>query len=252
MFRPKKEPKANLITIHSVRGGTGKTNLSANLATSFALNDSNTLLIDIDLPSPSQYVLFDVDPKPNLNQFFNGKKKLIDTVHKVANHLWVIPASPELEEIAKISRIGYDKTPIKSLFQSLPQVIKKHNIHVVILDTHPGINTPVLTSLVMSDHPILIVRPDQQDYTSAHTLLEILKSFEIQPKIIINKNYGYHEDLISEDAQVQFGADCLQVFPLYTDIVKHGSKGIFILENEAHPFSAKIDELRNLLTPEAV
>ncbi len=251
MFKPKKEPKANLITIHSVRGGTGKTNLSANLATSFALTGSNVLLIDLDLCSPSQYVLFDVDPTPNLNQFFNGKKKLLDTVHKVANHLWIIPASPNPEEIAKISRIGYDKTPIKSLFQSLPTVVKKHNIHVVILDTHPGINTPVLTSLVMSDFPILIIRPDQQDYTSAHTLLEILKSFDINPKIIINKNYGYHEQTISDDAEVQFGSDCLQVFPLYTDIVKHGSKGIFILENEVHPFSEKIAELRKLLTKEA-
>lgn len=250
-FRPKQQQKASLITIHSVRGGTGKTNLSANLATSFALKDANTLLIDIDLPSPSQYVLFDVDPqrKRSLNQFFNGKSKLVDVVHKVANHLWVIPASPDPEEIAKISRIGYDKTPIKSLFQSLPQVVKKYNIHVVILDTHPGINTPVLTALVMSDYPILIVRPDHQDYTSAHTLLGILKSFEIQPKIIINKNYGYHEELLSQDAQAQFGADCLQVFPLYTDMVKHGSKGVFILENEEHPFTEKIEQLRSMLTP---
>jgi len=242
--------KAVMITIHSVRGGTGKTNLSANLAVSFALNGSNTLIIDLDLPSPSQYVLFDVPTSPNINQFFSNKKKLLDCCHKATSRLWVIPASPEPEDIARVSNIGYDKTPIKSLFQALPTVIKRHNIHVIILDTHPGINTPTLTAQVMSDHTLLIIRPDQQDYTSAHTLIEILKTFDIKPKLIINKNYGYHEELLSQDASSQFNADCLIVFPLYTDIVKHGSKGIFILENDQHPFQEKINELRLTLRGE--
>jgi len=252
MFKKKGQPRPTMITIHSVRGGTGKTNLSANLAASFALNGSNTLIVDLDLPSPSQYVLFDVPTAPNINQFFAGRKKLLDCCHKATNRLWVIPASPEPEEIARISNIGYDKTPIKSLFQALPTVIKKYNIHVIIFDSHPGINTPTLTAHVMSDFPILIIRPDQQDYTSAHTLIEILKTFDIKPKIIINKNYGYHEQLISEDAADQFSADCLQVFPLYSDILKHGSKGLFILENKSHPFTEKINELRLILTQEAV
>jgi septum site-determining protein MinD len=51
---------AKIISIHSYRGGTGKSNLTANLATLVARDGNRVAVIDTDLPSPGIHILFGV------------------------------------------------------------------------------------------------------------------------------------------------------------------------------------------------
>ena len=48
-----------IISVHSYRGGTGKSNLVANLATNLALQGKRVASIDIDIQSPGIHILFD-------------------------------------------------------------------------------------------------------------------------------------------------------------------------------------------------
>ena len=48
-----------IIAIHSFRGGTGKSNLTANLSTALALQGKRVAILDTDLASPGIHVLFD-------------------------------------------------------------------------------------------------------------------------------------------------------------------------------------------------
>ena len=50
-----------IIAVHSFRGGTGKSNLTANLATSLGLNGKRVAVLDTDLASPGIHVLFDFE-----------------------------------------------------------------------------------------------------------------------------------------------------------------------------------------------
>ena len=49
---------SSILAIHSFRGGTGKSNLSANLATCFGLLGKKVAIFDTDLASPGVHVLF--------------------------------------------------------------------------------------------------------------------------------------------------------------------------------------------------
>jgi len=64
---------SKIVAVHSYKGGTGKTLLSVNIATTFAKQGKNVCLFDLDFRAPS---LFAILNKPNseywLNDYLNG------------------------------------------------------------------------------------------------------------------------------------------------------------------------------------
>src|ERR1035441_1033038 len=70
-----------LISAHSYRGGTGKSNVTANLAAQLALRGRRVAVVDSDLQSPGIHVLFRVDPqdfKLTLNDYLRGRCRIED------------------------------------------------------------------------------------------------------------------------------------------------------------------------------
>lgn len=57
---------ATTISIHSFRGGTGKSNTTANLSTVLAKRGYRVGVIDTDIQSPGIHVLFGIDPVQSL------------------------------------------------------------------------------------------------------------------------------------------------------------------------------------------
>ena len=49
---------AQIISVHSFRGGTGKSNLLANLAATMACHGQRVGIVDADIQSPGIHVLF--------------------------------------------------------------------------------------------------------------------------------------------------------------------------------------------------
>lgn len=52
---------ATIVSIHSFRGGTGKSNIAANLSTLLAAEGRRVGVIDTDIQSPGIHVLFGLD-----------------------------------------------------------------------------------------------------------------------------------------------------------------------------------------------
>jgi len=52
---------AKIISIHSFRGGTGKSNVTANLAMLLAQSGRRVGVVDTDLQSPGLHVLFGLE-----------------------------------------------------------------------------------------------------------------------------------------------------------------------------------------------
>src|SRR5437660_12624251 len=50
-----------IISIHSYRGGTGKSNLTANLANSLVQQGKRVAVVDTDIQAPDLHVLFGLD-----------------------------------------------------------------------------------------------------------------------------------------------------------------------------------------------
>ena len=107
-----------IIAVHSFRGGTGKSNLTANLATSLGLNGKRVAVLDTDLASPGIHVLFDFELDENqkcLNDFLQEACPIKECVHEVTpdvmkalkGQIFLLPASLDSDRIARLLREGY-------------------------------------------------------------------------------------------------------------------------------------------------
>jgi len=67
---------AKIISVHSFRGGTGKSNTSANLAALYAMDGLRVGVVDTDIQSPGIHVIFGLDEDDavySLNDYLWGK-----------------------------------------------------------------------------------------------------------------------------------------------------------------------------------
>ena len=76
-----------IITVHSYRGGTGKSNLTANLAVTMARHGQRVGIIDTDVQSPGIHVLFGLDETTidrTLNDYLQGRCAIEETVYDLS------------------------------------------------------------------------------------------------------------------------------------------------------------------------
>jgi len=108
-----------IISVHSYRGGTGKSNITANLAALFAAQNRRVGVVDTDIQSPGIHILFslsDSDMHHSLNDYLWGKCHVKETAHDVTARLgsdirgriFLIPSSMKTGDIARVLREGYD------------------------------------------------------------------------------------------------------------------------------------------------
>ena len=72
-----------IISIHSFRGGTGKSNTTANITTLLAAQGLRVGVIDTDIQSPGIHVLFGLDEDAmghSLNDYLWGKCTIEETL----------------------------------------------------------------------------------------------------------------------------------------------------------------------------
>ena len=75
-----------IVSVHSFRGGTGKSNVTANLSTLLAAGGRRVGVIDTDIQSPGIHVLFGLDESTmthSLNDYLWGKCPIEQTAHDV-------------------------------------------------------------------------------------------------------------------------------------------------------------------------
>jgi len=151
---------AKIISVHSFRGGTGKSNTSANLAYLCAMKGLKVGVVDTDIQSPGIHVLFGLDEEAmgrSLNDYLWGKCAIEETAYDVTPTLgaqmkgkvYLISSSIKAGEIARVLREGYDVGLLNDGFESL---IKNLDLDLLVIDTHPGLNEETLLSLPSQTH----------------------------------------------------------------------------------------------------
>jgi MinD-like ATPase involved in chromosome partitioning or flagellar assembly len=123
-----------IITVHSFKGGTGKTNITANLSFAFASAGYKVGVVDSDIVHSSLHIMYglgDQQPYPTLTEFLLEKCEANEIVHDISsmydlkNKLYLIPSNLNDGIITEIIRKGFD---IGHLFIGLREIGKKKNL----------------------------------------------------------------------------------------------------------------------------
>ena len=248
-----------VVSVHSFRGGTGKSNTTANLAAMVAQQGYRVGIVDTDIQSPGIHVLFGFDEtrmNHSLNDYLWGRCSVEAAAYDVGNVLqgkgrrqsaiYLIPSSLKAGEIARVLREGYDVGLLNDGFQEL---IQKLNLEFLFIDTHPGLNEETLLSITISDVLLLIMRPDRQDFQGTAVTVDIARRLEV-PKMLMMVNKvlsSYDFDEVKSEVQNTFGAPVVAILPLTEEMIQLASREIFCLRYPDHPLTQIYGDIANLL-----
>jgi hypothetical protein len=143
---------AQIISLHSFRGGTGKSNTTANIAALLAADGRRVGVIDTDIQSPGIHVLFGLrGPQIThaLNDYLWGRCAVADIAQPVLQdafpgRVFLIPSSIKADDIVQVIRQGYD---VRRLTMAFRELIDHLQLDALLIDTHPGLNEETLFAL---------------------------------------------------------------------------------------------------------
>jgi MinD-like ATPase involved in chromosome partitioning or flagellar assembly len=244
---------AKIISIHSYRGGTGKSNITANVAACLATAGKRVAVVDTDIQSPGIHMLFgleDTSERRTLNDYLWERCAVRDTaadvtpetVKDAGGQIWLVPSSLHAGEIAKILREGYNAGLMNDGLQDL---IDELSLDYLLIDTHPGLNEETLLSIAISDVLVVLMRPDRQDFHGTAVTVEVARKLEVRQLVmVLNKVLpGVIERGFAEEVIRAYGAPVVGVLPEAPEMLELGSEGLFTLKFPDHPLSAEIRQV---------
>lgn len=239
-----------IIATHSYRGGTGKSNVTANLALELARSGHRVGVIDTDLPSPGVHILFGQDqPATTVNgvleRHYGVNEAMIDvTPDDLAGdgRIWLLAGSPRPADIAQIVREGYALEQLVDIYRDFAQAAA---LDFLFVDTHPGINETTLMSITVADLLLMLLRPDRQDYQGTAVTVDVARKLGVPAlRFVVNKaitTLDWPE--LKATIEQTYGDRCLAILPQSDEIMRYGGNGLFCLQQPEHPLSQTLREV---------
>lgn len=242
---------AKIVLVHSFRGGTGKSNTTANLATAIACTGQRVAVIDTDIQSPGIHTLFGLEQetplKHTLNDYLWGNCSIEETAYDVSpesvkqhnGSIFLLPSSIEAEDMTRVLHEGYDVRLLKHGFSNL---VKALNLDYVFVDTHPGLNEETLLSIAIANILVVILRPDRQDFQGTAVMVDLARQLKV-PKILMVVNRVLQDldaTAVRQQIEAKYDVPVVGVLPNCDEMMRLASSGLFCLQHPDHPLTHEI------------
>ncbi|GAB4150691.1 MAG: MinD/ParA family protein [Cyanobacteria bacterium J069] len=246
---------STVVSVHSYRGGTGKSNTTANLATAIARQGYRVGIVDTDIQSPGIHVLFgfgEDDLDRSLNDYLWGRRSISDVAYDVTSVLegkgsdrskvYLVPSSVKAGEIARVLREGYDVGLLNEGFRELMETLK---LDYLFIDTHPGLNEETLLSITISDVLVLILRPDQQDYQGTAVTVDVARKLEVPKLLMVVNKAPQVLDFVQLKQRVEetYDAPVAGILPHSDELMVLASAGIFTIKYPNSPLTGVVEAI---------
>ena len=239
-----------IISTHSFRGGTGKSNITANIAATIAENGYKVGVFDTDIQSPGIHIIFNLsenEVEHTLNDYLWGTctiEQAASLVHRAESggEVHLVPSSIDPNDIARILREKYDASDMHSAFRDL---IAALSLDYLLIDTHPGLNEETLLSIAISDSLVIILRPDQQDFEGTSVTVDVARRLRVpEIQLVVNKvppEFSFED--MRQKVKDAYQCNVAALLPLSIDIAQNASSAVFCLHYPDHPFSQGINAI---------
>lgn len=244
-----------IVSIHSFRGGTGKSNVTASLASLLAASGKRVAVVDTDIQSPGIHVLFQIrddQVEKTLNDYLWERCEIREaalTVPMAAleGRLSLVPSSLKTSDIARVLKEGYDVTLLNEGFRDL---LRDLELDYLFIDTHPGLNEETLLSLAISDVLIVIMRPDSQDYQGTGVTVEVARRLDVpELYVLVNKSpAAFPADEVKRKVESTYDCPVVAVLPHSDAMMQLSSAGVFALEFPDDPVTRALASVANKIS----
>lgn len=250
---------AKIIAFHASQGGTGKTNIVANIAAMLALRGKRVGVVDVDLQTPALHVLLGMKglPPRTLNDFLLRHCAIEEAAYDVGawmgpggdvppERLYLVPAGIQSCEITTGIRRRYDTTYLDEGLLNLGQ---KLALDYVLTDTHAGVSDEGLLVMAISDLLLLTMTTDQKDLQGTAALLDLARELDGAPLLLVVNMVlpTLNREHLRQQLLEAYGCPVAALLPLSEGLAALGSSGLFTLRAPDDPFSRGIGELVDLI-----
>lgn len=248
-----------MITIHSYKGGTGKTCVAISLAETFAMNGKKVCLADLDFRAPNVGFAFNIEKAELwINDYLNGNCKiddaLFDLTQKYGNNgqLLIAPANSSTEAIREMSAKDrkWHMRALGKLLALRNLLLYEQDLDYLIFDAGSGIDYSSINAVVGAELELLVVTMDKaQIEGSKRMVAELYDLFDKKTGLLLNKVPIGKRSVTEVEAQVtvEFGnlynLPVLGVIPYFSELFETGVSSSFLKENPTHLFTKILEEI---------
>ncbi len=246
---------SQILSFHSFRRGTGKSNITANIAAIYAKQGKRVGVIDTSLEAPAMHILFGLDEnkiKHSLNDYLLGKCQLEHIVQDVTTHLqpglelpgqvFLVPASSKLSDITHVLRHGFE---ISLLNETFADLILMLNLDVLFIDTYAGLSEITLLSMAVSDATFIIMRLDEQNYHGTGIMVSLAREFNVgKIGLILNEVPKFFDiSEVKQEVEVSYKCPVTAVIPYNPELMALSSTSIYVLQYPTDPLTKLFEKL---------
>lgn len=200
--------QAKVITVTSVKGGTGKSIFTVSLANILNENKIKTIIVDLDLfggvIAPLLNLKYEKDTFNLVSDYLNNNKVgLEEYIAKYTDYIDVLPAPKDPRDVGKISS-SYIDLIIKKL---------KYMYDVILIDTNHLMDSTNLVTLDNSDKIIYLITNDLMDMKNMKTMLTIYKDMNVSKYMIILNDAISKNFIAKNNLEMILGEDIKYVLP---------------------------------------
>jgi len=194
-------------TIHSHKGGTGKTMVTMNMAAYLVKKGKRVAVLDLDLNAPSMQTYAPKRDELMINDMFlnnaDPENVFFDATHLVGENvpgkLFLALADISADVISQMGQRGKDDL-LKDLYILMGLIRNKlpgdpWNADYILIDTPPGLSTLSINGVAATEQLILLLRVVNADIEGTrHFLTTIHKALRPKTHIIVNQVPGKFVD----------------------------------------------------------
>jgi len=174
-------PRAASLCIASGKGGTGKSVVTASLASCISLR-GRTLIVDADLGVGNAHILQDVSPLASLVDVVEGTSEVRDVVVACSGQIDLLGAGSGVPRMADLSK--YELHLVASGIEEL-----ELDYRFLLADCAAGISSQTLDFARACDAVLIVTTPDLTAMTDAYAFLKVLHARrpECTPLLLVNR-----------------------------------------------------------------
>lgn len=185
----KENTKTRIIAVASGKGGVGKTNISANLAITYAKLGKKVVILDADLGLANVNVILGIIPKFNLYHVIRKQKTIKDIIYDTEYGIKLVAGASGFSRIANLSED--ERQEFIASFKEL------EGADIIIVDTSAGVSESVLAFLEAADDVVIVTTPEPTAITDAYGIIKVMSTeidrTDLSIKLIVNRTQSVIE-----------------------------------------------------------
>lgn len=238
-----------IISVHSFRGGTGRTTLAANFAALLAADGRRVGVVDLSLYAPGMAGHFGLNltsTTPTLLAYLQGQCTLEEAAHNatprgVSGHLILFPSTVDYRVTEQVWIAGEG---LLKLSQELPAIAARLGLEYLFFDLPSSVADQTLTVIALSDVVAIVLRHDRRDYEASGLMIEMARRLGI-PKIylIVNEVPAlFDRDQVVDRIAQAYDCRVVLALPYVEELATMMGSGLFALQYPDHPATAALRE----------